>query len=83
MKKLLFLFLLLLIPYISFAERVVVVHEHKYIAEKTIIHEETKTNWVNKIEGLDVDIVKTGNTVTINLKADTFTIKVNSFLKIK
>ena len=73
MKKLL-LFTFLLIPCISFAERVVVVHEHKYIVEKTITNYETKTINVKEWEYQGVTFTKVGDTIT--LKSDTFTITV-------
>ena len=72
MKKL--LFLLLIIPCISFAERVVVIHEYKYIVEKTIINYETKPIQVKEWEYQGVVFSKAGDTITI--KCDTWTLNI-------
>ena len=72
MKKL--LFLLLIIPCISFAERVVVIHEYKYIVEKTIINYETKPIQVKEWEYQGVVFSNAGDTII--LKSDTWVLEI-------
>jgi len=76
-KKL--LLLLLLIPCISFAERVIVIHKHEYVATKTITNYETKPIYAKEIAGVKIEVK--GDTIIVT--SDTYSLSIKKTIMIK